>query len=415
MSKLVYYVALVALLALLACGGDDATEVPAETVASEPTTAPTAMVEPTATPEPTNTPVPTSEPEPTAIPEPTPTAAPMVPAPGAGAIRPLRLDDPLNVAGELSEAELACASGVADLGRLLQIFSAPEQAEPDELSQLITCLEEETVLRLFITTLVGLEDPLSEEASACIRGGMEGVDARGVMLSGMAGDEQTAMMGSMSAFLLILTCLNDEEFAAAAPALGVPVDEREGMLCLVGEIGGPEVLAAAFSGQDEGAMMAMFGAAITCGLEMDGGPAPGPAPTAAPQTTPDTGDTSMTQDNLSGIVSLLSDSERTCLMEAGIAPEWLQDPSAVEAATPQQEVQVLGCFKDETVMDFFLSGLVGDPSQLSEETSTCIRTEMEGIDLRGVMLAGTAGDEQAAMVGGMSAMFLTISCLNDED
>ena len=31
------------------------------------------------------------------------------------------------------------------------------------------------------------------------------------------------------------------------------------------------------------------------------------------------------------------------------------------------------------------------------------------------MLSGGAGDEQAAMVGAMSAMFLTISCLSDEE
>ena len=197
------------------------------------------------------------------------------------------MDDPLNVAGELSEAELACASGVADPGRLLQIFSAPEQADTDELSQLINCMEDETVLRLFITDLVGLEEPLSEEASACVRSGMEGVDARSVILSGMAGDAAAAMTGSMTSFLLVLTCLDDDEFAAAAPALGVPVDEREGMLCLLGEIGGPEKFAAAFSGQDGEAMLALLGAAITCGVEMEG--APGMTDGSAGQTPPPPG------------------------------------------------------------------------------------------------------------------------------
>ena len=180
------------------------------------------------------------------------------------------LDNPLNVAGELSDAELACASGVADLGRLLQIFSAPEQADPDEISQLINCMEDETVLRLFLTQLVGLDEPLSEEASACVRAGIDGDAARDVIQSGMSGDAQSAMAGSMSAFFLVLTCFNEEEFAAAAPSLGVPVDDREGMLCLLGELGGPEKVMAAFSGQDEDAMMALLGAAITCGLEMEG-------------------------------------------------------------------------------------------------------------------------------------------------
>ncbi len=421
MSKLIYFMALVALVALLACGGDDATEAPTSTVASQAATAPTAMAEPTATPEPapTNTPVPapTNTPEPT----PEPTEAPAPPAQESGAIRPLKLDDPLNVAGELSESELACASGVADLGRLLQIFSAPEQADPDELAQLINCMEDETVLRLFITQLVGLDEPLSEEASACIRSGMEGVDARTVILSGMAGDAGAAMAGSMTSFLLVLTCLNDEEFAAAAPALGVPVEEREGMLCLLDEIGGPEQFAAAVFGQDEDAMMALLGASITCGLDTEGGPGPGsttiaPPATMEPETGSESGTTTGTpEDPFASVLAGLSDDEIACLSGAGISPEMLQDPSVMDSATPEQQEQVLGCFNDQTVTNLFLSGLVGDPSQLSPETSACINTGMAGIDLRGAMGALEGDDAQTAMVGAMSAMLLTTSCLNDEE
>ncbi len=421
MSKLIYFMALVALVALLACGGDDATEAPASTVASQPTTVPTAMAEPTATPEPepTNTP----EPPPTNTPEPTPepTEAPAPPAQETGAIRPLQLDDPLNVAGELSESELACASGVADLGRLLQIFSAPEQADPEELSQLINCMEDETVLRLFITQLVGLDEPLSGEASACIRSGMEGIDARTVILAGMAGDAGAAMTGSMTSFLLVLSCLNDEEFAAAAPALGVPVEEREGMLCLIGEVGGPEQFAAALSGQDEEAMMSLLGASITCGLEMEGGPPPD-STTIAPPTTmePETGSesgsmTGMPEDPFASVLAGLSDNEIACISGAGISPEMLQDPSVMDSATPEQQTQVLGCFEDQTVLNLFLSGLVGDPRQLSAETIACIHSGMEGIDLRSAMSAGGEGDPQTAMVGAMSAMLLTTSCLSDEE
>ena len=268
MTKLFYVVAMVVLVAILACGGEDGTEAPTGTSAQQATVVGTTTPEstatplPTPTPEPTATPVPTPMPEPTLTPVPAPTEAPAVMT-GMGAITPLLLDDPLAIAGELSEAELACAAGVADLSRLLQIFSAPEHASPEELTQLIGCLEDETVLRLFVTTIVGLEDPLSKETSECVRAGMEGIDARAVMLSGMAGDAQAAMMGSMATFLTILTCLSDDEFAVAAPRLGVPVEDREGLLCLVDELDGPAAFAAAISGQDEQAMLALFGAAIT--------------------------------------------------------------------------------------------------------------------------------------------------------
>ena len=411
MSKLVYFMALVALVALLACGGDDdATETPSDAAASQATPAPTSTPVPTPTRQPTATPVPV----PTNTPVPTPTEPPATNAPGQ--IKPLKLDDPLNVAGELSEAELACASGVADLGRLLQIFAAPENADPAELSQLLNCMEDETVLRLFITDLVGLDEPLSVEASECVSAGMDGVDARTVMLAGMAGDAQSAMAGSMSSFLLVMTCLNDEEFAEAAPALGVPVEDREGLICLLGELGGPENLIAALSGQDEDAMLAFFGAAIACGLEMEGGPPPGTAP-IAPEPGPGTGSETpgMPGDAFASVFAGLSEAELGCLADIGITPAMLQDPSALDSATPEQQAQVLGCFTDETVLNLFMSGLVGDPSQLSPETSACIQTGMEGIDLRGAMTAGDAGGAQTAMIAGMSAMLTAVTCMSDEE
>ena len=417
MSKLFYLAALVALLVIMACGGDDATETPADTPVP-PTVAPTATTAPTNTPvPPTSTPVPpptsTPVPEPTSTPVPTPPRSTPPPAPGSAAIRPLHLDDPLNVASELSDAELACASGVADLGRLLQIFSAPELADPGELTQLINCLEDETVLRLFITSLIGLQEPLSVEASECVRQGLQGVDARSVMLSGMAGDAQTAMAGSMSSFLLIMTCLNDEEFAAAAPALGIPVEEREGMLCLMGELGGPEDFLAALSGEDEEAMLGLFAAALVCGVAMEGSPPPGAVPpTPVMEEGPGAVDPAMMQDSFLRIMSQLSNSELTCLAAAGVTPEMMQDPMALDSATPAQQAQAFDCLEDDTITELFLMGMVGDTSQLSPETIACIHTGMEGIDLRAAM---TGDDEQAAMVGGMSAMFLSMSCLNEEE
>ena len=319
----------------------------------------------------------------------------------------MQLDDPLKLAGELSGAELACASTVADPGRLMQIFSAPEMASRDEMSQLINCLEDETVLRMFITDLVGLEEPLSEEASVCIRGGLDGVDARTVMLSGMAGDAQAAMAGSMSSFLLVLTCLNDEEFAAAAPALGVPVDEREGMLCLLGELGGPENFIAAFSGQDEEAMLKLFGAAAACDLDMGGAP--------AMSEVPDSGEPGMPVDPLASALADLSDDELACLAGAGIGPETMMDPSAMASATPEMQAQVMGCLNDETLLTIYLGGLVGDPSLLSVDTKACIQAGLGEVDLRQTMMAGPPGDEESMVAGAISSVFIAVSCMSDQE
>ena len=254
MSKLICGAALIALVTLLACGG------------GEPEPPPTPTPEPTATPAPTATPEPTPTPEPTATPE--------VPeqAPGTGAIEPLRLDDPLAIAAELSESELSCVMGVADLGRLMEIFAAPDQASIEEQSSLFGCFEDETLLRIFLTGVIEAAGSLSVETSGCIRAGMEGVDLTAVMLSGIAGDEEAAMVGSMSTILLTFMCLNDDEWEGAAALLGVPPEERENLECLMDELGGPEGLAETLGAGDEDAFFALFGAAMTCGLQMQGAP-----------------------------------------------------------------------------------------------------------------------------------------------
>ena len=189
---------------------------------------------------------------------------------GQGGIAPLRMDDPLAIASELSESELACLASVADTDRLLQLFASPELASPEEQVQLIGCLEDETVLRIFLTGMIGDAGPLGEESSACIRGGMEGLDLRSVMLAGSTGNEQAAMIGGMSAMFLTIACLSDEEFAAAAPALDMSPDDRESLNCVMENLGGPEGMAETLGKGDESSFMALFGAAMGCGLQMEG-------------------------------------------------------------------------------------------------------------------------------------------------
>lgn len=385
-------------LLLMACS--DPTPIPAATATPEPTPAPA----------PTSTPLPTPTQEPASTPVPSPTEAPAPPAQDTGTIRPLRLDDPLKMADELSEAELACASSVADLSRPLQIFSAQEPADPE----LLNCMEDETVLRLFITQLVGLDEPLSIEASGCVRTGIGGDDARNVVLSGMEGDPQSAMAGSMTAFFLVLTCLNDEEFAAAAPALGVPVEDREGLLCLVEELGGPENLMAALSGADGEATLALISAGIACGMEIEGEPPPDEAPPPGGEQGQD-GTAPPGTDPSANVLAGLSDDEMACLEGLDINPETLQEPWAMDSPAPEQQAQVMGCFSDETLLDLFLGGIFGDAGQLSDETSACIRAGTEDIDLRSMMTAGPPGDEQARVAAAMSAMFTAASCMSDEE
>ena len=277
-SKLIGFPALIALVILLACGGGEPTGAAADATVSPATEAPTATAMPSPTPEPTATPKPTATTAPTAtaVPEPevTPEPAAAAQAPGTGAIAPLRLNDPLMVASELSESELACLAGVADIARLMEIFAAPELASPEERTMSIGCLEDETVLRIFLTGLIEGSGPLSLETSACIRTGIGGVDLRALLASGPEGGGEAAMVGSMSAFILTLMCLNEEEWVGAAARLGAAPEERENLQCLLEKMGGPEGFAETLGAGDESSFAALFGAIAECGVQM-GAPPPG--------------------------------------------------------------------------------------------------------------------------------------------
>ena len=260
-SKLTFImtiVTLAALVVLAACRGED----PA----------------PTATPQPTATPVPTATPEPTATPVPTatpmPTAAPQVPdqAAGTGALAPLNFADPLAMAAQLSPAELGCVTGVAEIGRLMEMFAAPENASVEERTKLFGCFEDETLLRLYFTGILAATGPLTVETSGCIRAGVQGVDLMALMLAGPTGGEQAQMAAAMPLLVLSVTCLNDDEWPLGAAGLGLPPGERGDPQCLLEAVGGPQGLAQALSAGDEASVMTVLGAAVGCGMQMPGGP-----------------------------------------------------------------------------------------------------------------------------------------------
>ena len=100
---------------------------------------------------------------------------------------------------------------------------------------------------------------------------MEGIDLRTVMLAGESGDP-AAEAGGTSAFILALTCLNEEEWEGAAMVLGAAPEERENLQCVVEQMGGPEAFAETLAAGDEGAFFALFGAVAQCGVQFAAGP-----------------------------------------------------------------------------------------------------------------------------------------------
>ena len=204
MAKLLHCATLVTVAALLACSN------------STPTPAPATTPEPTAT----------------------------------GGIAPLRLDDPEAFLAELSDAERSCISEDSDPQGLVDLKGSPHLASPE----LIQCLEDETLMRLFLTEVTREAGTLSEERSMCIRAGFSGIDLQSVMLaSATGGDELAALADHMTSSFLALSCLDDGDWEAV---IGTAAGERERELerqqCLLEELGGPERLAAAMIPTERG-------------------------------------------------------------------------------------------------------------------------------------------------------------------
>ena len=106
------------------------------------------------------------------------------------------------------------------------------------------------------------------------------------MTAGIEGDPGRAMAGSMAAFSVTTACLNDEEWAAAASRTGMGPGEREGMQCLLAQLGGPGEMAEAMIAAGEGNFTDLARARAECGLDM--GLAPGQESVVPPPTPAET-------------------------------------------------------------------------------------------------------------------------------
>ena len=279
------WTALVILATLLACG--EQTPAPGGAVATVPAlaeAATSALSPVTPEPEPSETPqpVPTATLRPTAATRATPASTPTpeptaIPAPPV-VLAPLQALDISALLSELSANELACIGD--DAGKLVRSLTGPSSAPREEQAKLIGCLEDETVARIFLAGFAPGPGPLSLETSDCVRAGFAVIDPREVMTASIEGDPGRAMAGSMAAFSVTTACLNDEEWAAAASRTGMGPGEREGMQCLLAQLGGPGEMAEAMIAAGEGDFTDLAKAGADCGMDM--GPASGQAPVTPP-------------------------------------------------------------------------------------------------------------------------------------
>ena len=271
-------VILAILASLLACQGATPTSSPTEgtvhsTVAATP-------VSPPNTPEPEATATPASSPEPTTT-ESTaaaPTATPTIPAtPPPGILAPLPIQDPQALLSSLSDAELDC---IGEPDRLVQALAGLGTPAKEVLTELFGCLEDETLVRLFLASFVPVTDPLSPQSSQCVWAAFDVIEPRKVMTAGMEGGPGAAMAGSMAALTSTLACLNETEWEAVAPKVGIDPEERGEVLCLLEELGGAAELATALMEAGQGDSTAISRAGVGCGMN----PEPGPTPMEVPAT-----------------------------------------------------------------------------------------------------------------------------------
>ena len=257
MSKLLYCALFVALTTLLACSGPETSSSPtaaaqAPTSASipAPTAAPVEVPTPTKVPEPTKVPAPTETPIPTAVP--TPTDEPPKTTPESEPLGSIGMNGTEFVMPELSGDEQSCLSEIGDPQHLLTMMNNPELASPEERDAVIGCLEHETLLKLFLKGFTDQTGPLSDDTSACVSAGFQNFDLRAMMLANQEGSgEEAAMVQGMAGFLITLSCLNEEEWQAASPALDLPLEGREAMQCVMNMLAGPEGIAASLESKEE--------------------------------------------------------------------------------------------------------------------------------------------------------------------
>ena len=146
-------------------GGETTTTVPGRMESKALTTGPTAT--------PARSPAPQATAAPTATPS-NPASTPgteLAPEP----IKPILVGFPKSIESEVPDPELACLAGAADAERLSRIFTVMEAPAPEEITHIMDCLQDETLLRMYLGVFVEHSGPMSQGTSECIRTSSKGI------------------------------------------------------------------------------------------------------------------------------------------------------------------------------------------------------------------------------------------------
>ena len=344
------------------------------------------------------------------------TATPPTVAP-SGVIAPIDLDDPQVFLSALPAAEQACLAANSDPRRVLMLAGLPgaEIASAQEAAELLACLGDDTLMRVFLSGMLVDVGPLSRESSACVRAGFAGFDLRPVIMAGDvssgSGDdllERAAMFGSLRPFVLALSCLNDAEWVAGLRHFAMPESNGAILKCVRETLGGPAALAAALQPLDGPIPQAFMNAESQCLM------LPIPEPVGSGEIS------LIDRDNPEAFRATFPAAEQACLSEYPDPMDVLASlalaPLPGEADSPESAAELIACLGHDTLLRVFLSGLISDIGTLSQESSDCARAGFSSIDLRSALLAGGVdGRSEPDVAALMWAGFLMPLCLNDAE
>ena len=140
--------------------------------------------------------------------------------------------------------------------------------------------------------------------------------------------------------------------------------------------------------------------------------------TSEPETLPPGGVISpLTLGDSEAALSRVSKPEISCLKQAAGPGRLHELLRGVRVPVPEKKGWIVACLEDETLFGVFVAMLIGDPGPLSQDTSTCLRTGLEWVDLRELMTEDTRERGQDDRVGALllSGYFTAIACLNEEE
>ena len=282
MLKLMYFATIISLTALLACSGPEKNLSPtavAQAPAAEfvldapPSPVETSVETPVEDPVPaedpgqTESPIPAGNPTTAPVEAPEPTDTPSEITPGPGIPSPSSMNGTGLLTSNPSEAELSCLSETGDPQQLMKLINSPGLASPEEEKILAGCLENETLLKIFLKGFTDQTGPLSSDTSACVNAGFQNLDLRTMMLTDPEGpDGEAGAFQVMAGLIIVLACLDEPEWQTASQTLDIAPEGREAIQCVMNMLGGPEGISASLESKGGEPPTAFFNAATECRL-----------------------------------------------------------------------------------------------------------------------------------------------------